>query len=123
MSAHCRRMVTALLSALFVAASCAAAEGPSEGRLDFAIRLDVAKQELSPEHCWFHPRVAAVPGAGRDGKPAAIMTLQKHLQVSDYYSGLWTMRTDDLGKTWTGPTEIPELGWVREPNGIVSCPI
>ena len=119
MLAHCGRMMTVLLSAILVTASCAAAEGPSEGRLEFTTRLDVAKQELSPEHCWFHPRVAAVPGAGREGKPAVIMTLQKHLQVSDYYSGLWTMRTDDLGKTWTGSTEIPDLGWVREPNGIV----
>ena len=63
--------------------------------------------------------MAAVPGAGRDGLPAVIMTLQKHLFVSDYYSGLWTMRTDDLGKTWTGPTEIPELAWVKEPDGTV----
>jgi hypothetical protein len=29
------------------------------------------------------------------------------------------MRTDDLGQTWTGPTEIPELAWVTEPGGVV----
>ena len=77
----------------------------------FDVKLDVVKQELSPDFCWFHPRVAAVPGAGRDGRPAVVMTLQKHLGASDHYSGLWMMRTDDLGKTWTGPTEIPELAW------------
>lgn len=101
----------------------AAALGPgpvgAEENLPFQVRLDVVRQELSPAFCWFHPRVAAVPGAGRDGLPAVVMTLQKHLHVSDYYSGLWMMRTDDLGRTWTGPIEIPELAWVREPNDVV----
>lgn len=45
------------------------------------------------------------------------MTIQKHLKVSDYYSGLYYMRTDDLGKTWSGPDEIPELKWQYEPDG------
>ena len=93
-------------------------DGPG-GALDFTVKLDVARQELDPGFCWFHPRVAAVPGAGRDGNPAVIMTIQKHLKVSDYYSGMWTMRTDDLGKTWSDPLEIPELAWVRKPGGIV----
>ena len=95
-----------------------AAEGQPD-HLPFEVRLDVVKQELSPDFCWFHPRVAAVPRAGRDGQAAVIMTLQKHLRVSDYYSGLWMMRTDDLGKTWQGPTEIPELAWIKEPGGVV----
>lgn len=86
--------------------------------LPFNVKLDVVRQELSPSFCWFHPRVAAIPGAGHNGLPAVVMTLQKHLHISDYYSGLWTMRTDDLGTTWTGPTEIPELAWVRESDGV-----
>ncbi len=86
-----------------------------------AIRLDVVKQETSPEFCWFHPRVAAIPGAGRNGRPSVILTLQKHLRASDHYSGLYTMRSDDLGATWTGPTEIAELAWVREPGGVVQA--
>jgi hypothetical protein len=87
--------------------------------LDYRIQLDVALKALHPNFCWFHPRAAAIPAAGRDGQPAVIMTIQKHLKVSDYYSGLWVMRTDDFGETWTGPTEIPELGWMREPDGVV----
>ena len=87
--------------------------------LDFTVKLEVAEQALTPEFCWFHPRAAAIPGAGKDGKPAVVMTIQKHLKVSDYYSGMWTMRTDDLGVSWSGPTEIPELGWVHKDNGIV----
>ena len=87
--------------------------------LAFDVRLAVVRQELRPDFCWFHPRVAPIPGAGHDGRPAVVMTLQKHLGVSDHYSGLWMMRTDDLGQTWTGPTEISELVWVTEPSGVV----
>lgn len=87
--------------------------------LDFTVKLEVVQQALTPEFCWFHPRAAAIPGLGKDGKPAVVMTLQKHLKVSDYYSGMWTMRTDDLGASWTGPAEIPELGWVRGDRGVV----
>ena len=88
-------------------------------RVPFSVQPEVALQELSPDHCWFHARAAAIPGMGKDGMPRVVMTLQKHLRVSDYYSGEWMMQTDDLGKTWTGPTEIPELAWVKEKGGIV----
>lgn len=87
--------------------------------MGFTVKLEVAEQALTPDFCWFHPRAAAIPGAGDAGKPAVVMTIQKHLKVSDYYSGMWTMRTDDLGASWSGPTEIPELGWVREADGVV----
>ncbi len=95
----------------------ASAEEPTP--LNFTVQLEVATQTLTPEFCWFHPRAAAIPGLGENGKPAVVMTIQKHLKVSDYYSGMWTMRTDDLGGSWTGPKEIPELGWVQKENGIV----
>ena len=75
------------------------------------MKAEVVHKELSPEFCWFHPRVAAIPGAGKDGRPAVVMTIQKHLVASDHYSGMYFLRTDDLGQTWTGPTEIPELAW------------
>lgn len=79
--------------------------------LAFSIERDIPLQVDSPEFCWFHPRVASVPKAGKNGNAAVIMTLQKHLEADDYYSGLYYMRTDDLGKTWRGPIEIPELAW------------
>ena len=48
-----------------------------------------------------------MPDFGLNGNPAVIMTIQKHLMIDDFYSGMYYMRTDDLGKTWTGPVEIP----------------
>jgi hypothetical protein len=103
----------AILAALF----CSPALLGVADRLDFQVQADTAHRELNPGFCWFHPRVAALPGFGTQGRPAVIMTIQKHLAASDHYSGLCFLRTDDLGKTWTGPTEIPELAWRGEPNG------
>jgi hypothetical protein len=86
-------------------------------RLEFQVQTDVVHRELNPGFCWFHPRVAVLPGFGKEGLPVVIMTIQKHLAASDHYSGLCFLRTDDLGKTWTGPTEIPELAWRKESDG------
>lgn len=85
-------------------------------KLTFRVQSDFALRELNKNFCWFHPRVAAIPGYGQNGMPSVIMTIQKHLVVSDYYSGMYYMQTDDLGKTWKGPVEIPELAWQYEPD-------
>ena len=97
--------------------SLARAEQPAEV-LSFKVRADVLHRELSPDFCWFHPRAAALPGHGKDGQPAVVVTLQKHLAADDHYSGGFFMRTDDLGKTWSGPTEVPELAWRKGPEGL-----
>jgi len=88
-------------------------------QLTFKVQSDFAFRELNRNYCWFHPRVAAVPGYGKNGMPAVIMTIQKHLAVSDFYSGMYYLRTDDLGKTWIGPDEIPELAWQYEEDGTI----
>jgi hypothetical protein len=87
--------------------------------LDFKVALEVPLQELRTDYCWFHPRCAALQGADPTRPPVVVMTLQKHLMVSDFYSGLYSMRTDDLGRTWRGPLEVPELAWRREPDGTI----
>ncbi|NCO42368.1 MAG: sialidase [Armatimonadetes bacterium CG_4_10_14_3_um_filter_66_18] len=91
-----------------------AAEEVPDVPLDFTIRLDTVLEHDDGEFLWFHPRVAAVPGAGKDGQPAVVLTLQKHLGTSDHYSGLYSMRTDDGGTTWTEPALPPELDWQRD---------
>lgn len=97
-----------------LAARALRAEQPS--LLPFTTKAEAVFKQLSPDFCWFHPRVAALPGHGQSGQPAVIMTIQKHLQADDHYSGLYVMRTDDLGTTWSGPMEIPELAWRKEPG-------
>jgi hypothetical protein len=87
--------------------------------LDFSVKLEIPLQETRSDYCWFHPRCVAFPAAAPDHPPAVLMTIQKHLMVSDFYSGLYQLRTDDLGRTWRGPVEIPELAWRRQPDGII----
>ena len=106
--------VCGLSIAFCVASSLATATEP----LSFQIRNDVPLQELSPDFCWFHPRAAAIPGAGESGGPAVILTLQKHLRASDHYSGLSFMRSDDQGATWTAPVLPPELDWQKESDEV-----
>lgn len=86
--------------------------------LPFTVKAEVALQELSPDFCWFHPRPAAIPGAGKDGQPAVIITLLKHLAADDHYSGLYYIRSDDLGQTWTRPVAIAELAWRKQGEDI-----
>lgn len=97
----------------------------AEDAAEFSVQLDVVKQELHPDYCWFHPRVAAVPGAGKDGGPLVVLTIQKHLVADDHYSGLHYMTTADLGKNWTGPKLPPELDWQKGENGetIAVCDV
>lgn len=68
------------------------------------------------DFCWFHPRVATVPAININGFPRVLMTVQKHLMVSDYYSEMFVSYTDDGGKTWMEPQPVPELGWVKDKN-------
>lgn len=84
--------------------------------VDFHVKLDVVKQELSPGFCWFHPRVAAIPGMGKEGNPRVVMTIQKHLIASDHYSGLNYMTSDDLGTTWSDIKLPKELDWRQGEN-------
>lgn len=78
---------------------------------EFTVQLDVVKQELDPKFCWFHPRVAAVPAMGKDGKPLIVLTIQKHLAADDHYSGLHYMTSGDLGGSWSELKAPQELDW------------
>jgi len=104
------------LTLFFASALCALAQYFQP--LPFEVRLETLARQTDPKWQWFHPRPAAIPGAGKDGAPLTILTLQKHLFTSDYYSGLFTMTSEDLGRTWNGPVEIPELGWVKESDTV-----
>jgi lysophospholipase L1-like esterase len=91
---------------------------PDGNKIAFQVKLETVLKHDDGTFLWFHPRVAAMPGFGKRNGVALLMTLQKHLGASDHYSGLSVMRSDDLGKTWTGPDLRKELDWVREPGGI-----
>ncbi|NDF01260.1 MAG: exo-alpha-sialidase [Verrucomicrobia bacterium] len=46
------------------------------------------------------------------------MTIQKHLKVSDYYSGLHVMTRATPTAPWLGPLLPPELDWKQQPDGV-----
>jgi hypothetical protein len=91
-----------LFALVLLAGSELRAGGPT--LLPFTTKAEVVFKQLSPDFCWFHPRVAALAGYGQAGQPAVMMTIQKHLKADDHYSGLYVLRTDDLGKTWSRVT-------------------
>lgn len=83
--------------------------------VDYEIRLETALEHDDGKFLWYHPRAAAVPG---EAGPAVVMTLQQHLHVDDYYSGLFAMQRPTVDGAWSGPTAIPELAWRQEANDI-----
>jgi hypothetical protein len=105
--------------------TCGAVRADEPALLPYEVSAEPVFKELTPSFCWFHPRVAPMPGYGTDGRPAVVMTIQKHLSADDHYSELYFLRTDDLGKTWTPPTEIPELAWQSGDNNetIAVCDV
>lgn len=79
--------------------------------LHFTVKLETVMKHDDGKFLWFHPRAAAMPGG-------VLMTIQKHLKVSDYYSGLHFMTRRGVDGPWTGPVLTPELDWQRQPDGV-----
>ena len=104
-----------LCAALWAASGMASPAVENSAPLDFGHRLETVIEHDDGRFLWYHPRVAPVPGTHG---PALVMTLQKHLNVSDYYSGLFVVRRDSLDGAWRGPVAVPELDWRQEPDGV-----
>lgn len=119
------RSTMAALSCLIGLAGLFEAAAAEPATSEFAVERTTLLRELSPDFCWFHPRAAVIPGAGRDAGPLAVVTLQKHLRASDHYSGLYYMRSDDGGRTWTPPKLPPQLDWRKNEAGetIAVCDV
>lgn len=112
----CRAGAPLLVLILSVTAVASRIAGAAAG-LEFQVRLETVMEHDDGKFLWYHPRVAPVPS--RDG-PAIVLTLQKELGISDYYSGLFVMQRKSLDGAWQGPTAVPELDWRREAGGITT---
>ncbi len=79
----------------------------------YRIQLDTLSEGFDQRTCWVHPRAGAIPGP----TPSVVLTMQKlRLTGSDVFYALNERRSDDLGRTWSGPTEhAATLG--RRPEG------
>ena len=111
--------ITVLFVSLFIITACNSNSESDLGRsktLDYALKLDVIIHQWDGQFNWSQARVAAIPKKGKDGAPQIILTMQKWFVAhSDFYSGLYTMFSDDMGKSWSAPEEQAALGW-REPQ-------
>lgn len=105
-------MITRFISTLilFTAPLLPAAAEP----MGYEVQLDTIHSGFDKETCWVHPRAGTIPGEN----PIVVLTMQKLLlSGSDIFYALNEMRTDDLGTTWSGPTEHANLGRVPTDEG------
>lgn len=115
MRSHRSRSWPVLVATAF--ALCTPGEASGGESLDFRIRVDTLSSGFDRKTCWVHPRAGAIPG----DPPIVVLTMQKLLlSGSDVFFALNEMRTDDLGKTWSGPVEHAKtLGRRQEDGGVV----
>lgn len=89
----------------------------AEEPLTFQVKLETVMKHDDGQFLWFHPRAVAVPSPA-GAPPKMLMSLQRHLKVSDYYSGLYLMERSAPEGSWSGPVLHPELDWRKEPSGV-----
>ena len=92
--------------------------------MDYRIQLDTVLKGFDGKTCWVQCRAGTIPAgkAGENKLPIVVLTMQKLLLTgSDVFYALNEMRTDDLGRTWTGPiAHEATLGRRRDPDGTES---
>ncbi|MCA9427314.1 MAG: hypothetical protein KC994_19695, partial [Candidatus Omnitrophica bacterium] len=83
-------------------------------RIDFHIDLSTVTSGYEGGMCWVHPRAGILPRE----TPTVILTTQElFVGGSDFYLGLHTFRTENLGKSWEGPIPEPGLARAIHPSG------
>ena len=81
-----------------------------EDNFDYALDLDVPTKLFDGKRCWCHPRAGIVPGAGQNGNPRVVMTMNNlDLAGSDVFYGMFELYTDNLSGGWTKPEELKTL--------------
>ena len=83
------------------------------------IELQVIHSGYDRKTCWVHTRPGIIP-RGQGKPPIVVVTMYKlRLTGMDVFHPINDMRTDDGGKTWTGPVEHADtLGRRKVENGI-----
>lgn len=113
------RIIFSILAAVAVLlAIVMASPAQSTGdALSYQIQVDTVMTHDDGQFLWYHPRAVAFP-APESGHLQTLMTLQKHLRISDYYSGLFIMQSADLGKSWSAPDGRPELDSRKDGDAV-----
>ncbi|MCF6285112.1 MAG: glycoside hydrolase [Candidatus Hydrogenedentes bacterium] len=112
---------------LIAAAAMALATGPDPAPgphdvlntdgLQYRIQPSVVIEDFDGKGCWFHARGGIIPSDDPNAAPTVLITMQKwYVNVSDYFSGLSFIKSDDMGKTWSDPVTPDTLAWRSEAN-------
>ncbi|WP_425617998.1 exo-alpha-sialidase [Anatilimnocola sp. NA78] len=76
----------------------------------YKLSRDVPTKFYDGKTCWCHPRAGIVPGAGKESAPRVVMTMNTlDVNGSDVFKAVYSLQTDDLGRTWTKPTDQAPL--------------
>ena len=82
--------------------------------------VEIVRQVISEGYdrktCWVHARAGAIPG----DPPIVVLTMHKlRITGDDVFYPIEDMRTDDGGKTWTGPVpHVDAFARRREEGGV-----
>ncbi len=68
---------------------------------------------------WFHPRACYLPKGSNTNGISGVMTIQKHLYASDFYSGMSVMYQTQPDGKWSAPVEVQELSWRKESEKVI----
>jgi len=98
----------------------AVAAHAEDAPLDYKIQLDTVHKFWDGTYDWAQVCAGAIPGVGKDRAPRVLITTQKeNNQSSDYYYGVHTLRSEDLGQTWMGPAPHKTLEPHNLPDGTI----
>jgi hypothetical protein len=81
-----------------------------QDKVKYDLSLNSPTRFFNRENCFVHCRAGIVPGAGKNGLPRVVMTMNTlDLSGNDIFKAFYGIYTDDLGKTWTTPKELVRL--------------
>ncbi len=86
--------------------------------MTYELELEAIQSGFDGETFWTHPRAGAIPSPNGDW-PTVVVTTNPCARVgSDFFGTIHSLRSDDGGATWTGPTPHEEAFATRtEPGG------
>jgi len=93
-----------LTSQAFGASEASPPATGAAGTLGFRVKIDVVSEGYDRKTQWFQPRVGIIPPS------TAVLTMtESQVWGSAIFTGIYHMRSDDLGRTWSKPTVIKTL--------------
>lgn len=114
------RSWSCLATALFIAGAAQAQPVSVPAAANYDIKLDTIVKFWDGAFDWAQVWAGSIPGAGKDGQPLVLVSAQReNNKSSDYYYGVNTFRSADLGVTWSAAEPHPELEPRENADGTI----